>query len=115
MPMSAPWPPLGVYGHDYALAPEPLGRLPDEPRVFFGARVYGYLVGARPQELPYVLEGRCPSPHGKGHEDLGGRLLHHVDYGLPLLVGGRYVEEDELVGALLLIGLGALHRVPGVS
>src|SRR6185295_16675058 len=52
---------------------------------------------------------------GERHEDLLGDAPHHVEHDLAALVAGADVEEDEFVGALLLVAPRHLDGVAGVA
>ena len=43
------------------------------------------------------------------------RLSHHAEHDFPVLVRRRDVEEDQLVGALRVVGLGGGHRIAGIA
>ena len=53
--------------------------------------------------------------HGERHEHFVGGPPHHVEHNVPLFVARRDVEEHQLVGPLLLVPRGDLHRVTGVA
>ena len=58
---------------------------------------------------------RTPPPMVKGMKTSSAQRRASCGHGLALLVRGRYVEEDDLVGSLLLVAHGQLDRVPGVA
>src|SRR3989304_2250439 len=75
-------------------------------------RVQRHLVGPRAQERADVLERPDTAAHGQWHVDALGGPAHHLQHDRAALVGGRDVEEHELVRPLLIIGLGSL---PGIA
>ena len=56
-----------------------------------------------------------PTADSQRYEDLIGRLRDHLIGALATLVRGGNVQEDELVGAVLVVGASELHRVAGVA
>ena len=88
---------LRVYRDDDALAPEPLGRGLYETRVVDRGGVYGDLVAAGLQELPYVLDGLDSAAYRERHEHLLGGSPDHVNYNAPLLVGASPFTEAAIV------------------
>src|SRR2546425_74826 len=106
---------LCVNSHHDALAAEALRRLADQLGALEGRGIDRDLVGAGAEQGPDVLDAPHAAPHGEGHVDALGRPAHHVEHDLPLLVGGGDVEEDELVGALDVIGARGLHGIARVT
>jgi hypothetical protein len=58
---------------------------------------------------------RTPPPTVKRDEDLRRHRLDDVQDHVAPVAGGRDVEEGQLVGALLVVARGDLHRVAGVA
>ena len=80
-----------------------------------GGRVQADLLGPGLDESGGVVERADAAADGEGHEDLLGDAAHHVEHDRPTLVAGGDVEEDQLVGALLLVAARNLDRVAGVA
>ena len=58
---------------------------------------------------------RTPPPTVSGMKTCDGHRLDHVQDQVAPVAGGGDVEEGELVGALLVVARGDLHRVAGVA
>ena len=95
---------LRVDRDDDALAAELTGGLADEVGVLDRGSVEGDLVGAGVEHRPDVLDRAEPAADGEGHEDLVGGTFDHVDHRVPAVARGGDVQEDQLVGALFLVG-----------
>src|SRR5438046_1188587 len=102
-------------GLAYGVAAEALRRLADQLGALEGCRVEGDLVRARAQQRPDVLDAPHAAAHGERHVDALGRPADHIEHDLPLLVGGGDVEEDQLVGALRVVGARGLHGIARVT
>ena len=107
--------PAGIDRHHDALTAEALGGFPDQRRPRQRRRVERHLVGARSQQCPHVVDAPQAAAHGQRHVDALGRARHHVQHDPAILVGGGDVQEDQLVGALGIVGQGRLDRVAGVA
>src|SRR5690606_16506790 len=106
---------LGVDGHHDALGAEALGGLADEFRVEHRGGIDGHLVGAGIEQVADVLHGAHAAAHGQRNEHLAGHALHGVQGGGAVVDTGGDVQEGDLVGALLVVAAGDLHRVAGVA
>ncbi len=106
---------LGVDGEHDALVAELFGRLEDEVWVVDGGRVEGNLVGAGVQHLGDVVDGAESAAHGERHEAFRGGAFDDVAHDAAFVGGGGDVEEDELVGALLVVGFGGFDGVSCVA
>src|SRR2546427_6896498 len=62
-----------------------------------------------------VLDAPDAAAHGERHIDPLSRLSHDAEHDLPVLVRRRDVEEDQLVGALRVVGFGGSHRIAGIT
>jgi hypothetical protein len=107
--------PLSIDGHDEALTAKGLGRFVNDVRCLYGSGVDANLVRTSKQHLTHVGHSPDTAANGEGHETARRSSLDHIDHGLALLVAGRDVEEDEFISALLIVQLGALHRVSCVT
>ena len=58
---------------------------------------------------------RMPPPTVNGMKICLGDAPHHVEHDLAAFVAGADVEEDQLVGALLLVAARHLDRIAGVA
>jgi hypothetical protein len=105
----------GVDGQHQHLAAEAVGDLGDQLRTADGRGVDRHLVGARAEQSVHVRDRRHSPADGEGDEDLLGRAGDDLHRRRPALVGGRDVEEGQLVGALGVVDPGQLHRVTGVT
>ena len=105
-------PPAGVDARDNALAAEARSRLRQQARPDHGGAVDRNLVGARGQQAFDVSERADAAADGQRHPQRPGGALDHPDLGAALLGRRSDVEEDDLVGTLLLVAERALHRVP---
>ena len=62
-----------------------------------------------------VVDGAHAAADGERDEDLLGRAPHHVVGRRAVAAARGDVEEDQLVGALGVVGAGQLDRVAGVA
>ena len=79
------------------------------------ARVDADLLGPGLDQPGGVVEGADAAADGERHEDLLRHAADHVEQDGPAFVAGADVEEDEFVGALLLVAPGDLDRIAGVA
>src|SRR5262249_17740145 len=91
------------------------GAAGDEVGVADGTAVDADPLGAGPAEPGGVVECADGAADGEGHEDRVGDAAYHVEEGGAALVAGADVEEDQLVGALLVVATGDVHGVAGVA
>ena len=106
---------LGVDRDHDALAAELAGGFLDQGGVLDGRSIEGDFVRAGVEHRPDVLDGAEAAADGERHEDLVGRPFDDVDHGASFVAGSGDVEEDELVGALLLVGRGDRDGIAGVA
>ena len=52
---------------------------------------------------------------GQRDEHLARGAGHHVHHGVALVARCGDVEEDQFVGALLVVAVGQLHRIAGIA
>src|SRR5690606_34675798 len=78
-------------------------------------RVDRYLVCAGIEQVADILHGTHATAHGQRDEHLAGHALDGMQGGITAFVGGGDVEEGDLVGTLLIVAAGDLHRVAGVA
>src|SRR3989449_11657346 len=69
---------------------------------------------ARLQHLANVLRRTNATTDRERYEHFISDAPHHIDSGIPSLRGCSYVEKNELVGSLIVVGAGQLDRVAGV-
>ena len=62
-----------------------------------------------------VLQGADAAADGERHEDLLRDAADHVEHDVAAFVAGADVEEDQLVGPLLLVAARDLDRIAGVA
>ena len=74
-----------------------------------------HLVGAGQQQLADVLDRAHAAADGQRHEALLGGAADHVEQSVAIVGRGGDVEEGQLVGALLVIDAGLLHRIAGID
>src|SRR5690606_22190347 len=106
---------LGINGHDNALGAEAVGGFADEVRVEYRGRVDGYLVGTSVEQVADILHGAHATADGERVDRLAGDALDGMQGGIAAFMGGSDVEEGDLVGTLLVVAAGDLHRVAGVT
>ena len=59
----------------------------------------------------HIIGATNATANGQWHETMRGGLLDHVDHGCAAMRGRRDVEENHLVGALIIITAGQSDRV----
>ncbi len=104
-----------VDGQDHALGSEHLGHLAEQLRAPHGRRVDRHLV--RPGVEHGLRVGRrahAPADR-EGDEHVVRAAARELRHGFALLVRGGDVEEDDLVGPLVLVAHRQLHRVAGIA
>ena len=106
---------LGVDGHDDALRAEPPRAEFDQVGVVQRGRVQRHLVGPGVEQRPHVVLAADAAADGEGDEEFLGAATGEFDDGVPLLVRGGDVQEDQLVGALDVVAGGEFDRVAGVA
>ena len=104
-----------VDGQHDALAPEHLGRFVEDIRVLQRGGVQGNLVGAGLEHLADVGGCAHAAADGQGHENLFRHGPHNIHDRVAGFVRRGDVEKGQFVGALRLVGAGALHGVAGVA
>ena len=106
---------LGVNGNDDALVPEALGGLADDGRVLDAGGHDRDLVCAGHEDLSDVLDSAHAAADCEGNEDLLGGAAHDVEHDVAVAQGGGDIEEDQLIGALLVVFRGLLDGIAGVA
>ena len=106
---------FGVYGDHDALAPEFFRSAADKMRVFYGSRIDGYFVAACPEQVPYIVECFDAAADGQGHKDVFGCFFDNVKNDLPFFMGSGDIEENEFIGALLIIEEGIFNRISCIA
>lgn len=106
---------LGVDGEHDALVAEFLGGFEDEIRIVDGGGVQGNFVRPGVEHFADVFHCAESSADGERHEALGGGAFDDVAHDLAFVGGGGDVEEDEFVGALLVVGFGGFDGVARVA
>ena len=106
---------LGVNRDDDALAAELLRAFADQLRLGQGGAVNTNLVRTRLEHDAHVLHRANPAADRQRHEAAVGHPLHHIDHRAAPVRAGGDVEENHLVGALLIIANGQLDRVADVA
>ena len=74
-----------------------------------------HLVSARGNHLPHVGNVLETATHSIGNVHFLARSRCHRDGRLASFVGGSDVEEDDLVGTLLVVGVGQVDRVARIA
>src|SRR5262249_1507869 len=109
--------PLGVDVHHDALAAESSGRPADELGVAGGRRADRHLVRPGAQQRADILDAADAAAHGQRHEAHLGRPADDVQEDAAVLVAGRDIQEDQLVGPLGVVTgrhVDRIARVPEV-
>src|SRR3546814_653433 len=107
--------PSGVHRQHQHLVAEPVGDLGDQLGATDGGGVHRDLVRPSTEQAVHVLDrGDSPADRQRDEDLLcgAGDDLHRRG---AALVGGRDVQEGQLVRAFGVIGAGQLDRVPGVA
>jgi hypothetical protein len=103
------------YREHQHLVAEPVGDLSDQLGPPDRCGVHGDLVRAGPQQPVDVLDAADPATDRERDEHLLGSRTDDLHRRRATLVGGRDVEEGQLVGSLGVVQLGQLDRVAGVA
>ena len=106
---------LGVHGDDHALRAEPVGGGGEELGLAEGGGVDRHLVGPGVEHPSDIGYGADAAADGERDEDGVGGAAHDLGHRGAALVRGRDVEEDELVGAGLVVDERLLHGVARVA
>ena len=106
---------LGINGDNEALAAEGLGCGVDDIRRFDGCGVDAHFVSTSQQHFTHVCDSADAAADGEGHETAGGGALHDIQDGAAAIRGGGDVEEDQFVGALIVVGDGGFHGIAGIA
>ena len=105
---------LGVNGYNYTLTAKGFCRLPDELWPRHSTGIDGNLVRTGLEKIADVLQSIDPASNGQWHKDLVRGARHDVQDNLSFLMGGSDIQKTELVGPLLIVEPGNLHRVSRV-
>src|SRR5690606_19158542 len=73
------------------------------------------LVGTGVEQVADVLHVAHATADGQRNEHLAGHALDGVQCGVAVIDAGGDVEEGDLVGTLLVVASGDLHRVTGIA
>lgn len=113
---------VGIAGHRFRvdgaedrLRAEGPGRLGDELGVGHGCRVHRHLVGAGGDHLADVGHAAEAAAHAIGQMQLGRGVARELHRGGAIVAGGGDVQEDDLVGLLLVVGAGQLDGVARIA
>ena len=106
---------LGVDGDDDRLGAERLGCLRDERGILHGRRIHAHLIGACGDHATNVLDAAKAAADRVGQVQLGRRAARELDGRGTVVARRRDVEEDDLVGLLLVIALRELDRIARIA
>ena len=106
---------LGVDADTYALASEDVSAVLDELRILNCLRVYGYLVRTGSQCIAYVIDGLYSAAHCERYEYLFRSVAHYVKEHAASLERSRYIVENQLVRALLVVLSCALNGISDIA
>ena len=101
----------GVDGTDAHLAAKATGYLFDEFGMSEGGAVHAHLVGSGIEQAFHIGQFVDAAAHGEGDIDFLCHLGHHLGEGLAALKAGCDVEEHQLVGTGLAVGLAQGYGV----
>ena len=107
--------PPSVNRHHNALVAHPVGRSGDDVGREYGGCVYRALVGAGPQHRDNVVGRSDAAADRQWYEDLVGRATYHIDHRRSVVRASRNIEEDQLIGSLMVVKGGQLDRVAGIA
>ena len=105
----------GVDGDHNTLAAEASCAFAHDFRVADSGAVDAHFVGPGQQDGPHILDVANAAADGKRDEDGIGNPAHHFGNNVARLVGCGDIQEDQLVGAFVIVYLGLLHRIAGVD
>jgi hypothetical protein len=106
---------LGIHGDHDALCADPRRGIGHQLRIVDGRGVHADLVGTRVQQAAHVVHLAHAATDGERDEDLRGDGLDDVQDDVAVVGTGRDVEESDLVGALVIVAFGDLHRITGIA
>lgn len=106
---------LGIDGDDDRLRAPTGGCAFDESGIADGGCIDGDLVGTCIEQRFDVTFAFHATTDGEGSEDTVCRCTHHVEQRAASFVGGRDVEERDLVSASGVVALGHLDGVPRIT
>ena len=101
-------------GHAY-LGTEVIGNLIHQLGVTDSSGVKAHLIGTGLQQAGHVGQLMNTTTHGEGDGNGSSHTGHHISEGLAAFVRGSDIEEHELIGALLAVGLAQLHGVTCIA
>ena len=113
---------VGIAGHRFRvdgaqnrLSAEGPGRIGDELRVRHGRRVHRHLVGAGGDHLANIGHAAEAAAHAVWEVQLGRGVARELHRGGAVVARGGDVQEDHLVGLLLVVGTGQLDGVARIA
>ena len=80
-----------------------------------GGGVDGDLVGAGHQDAARIGDGADAAAHGERDEDLARGAGHYVRHDFAGIARGGDVEEDQFVGALLVVAIGQFDGIARIA
>ena len=92
-----------------------MGRGRHELGMFDGGRIDADFIRTRIQQLANVLDRADSTADRQRHEYLFGRSGDDVQQGVPILMRSGNVQEAQFIGTGLIIDLGDLDRITGVT
>src|SRR5262249_28435958 len=109
------WIPFGINGHDNALAAKHFSGFPHKVWAAYCGSIDRDFVSPSPEEFANFVGGVNPSPNRQRHKDTLCSTVDDVNDDLALFMRGGNVEKNQFIGALLVVELGCLHRVTGIT
>src|SRR5512133_2193439 len=80
-----------------------------------GGRIDRGCVGAGLEHAADIVDGADAATYGQGHEDTFGGPSDNIDDDVAFIGRCGNVQEGQFVGTLLVIHLGNLDRITGVT
>src|SRR5699024_4201110 len=105
---------FGVNGADNALVAIAGGGFTNQLGIGDRRRINGHLVRAPGQQPLNVRQAAQAATYGERDEDFVGHALHQVEQRVAALVTGRDIEQDQFVGAGLVVAARQFDRIDGL-
>ena len=114
VPLAGAVPP-GVDRQHHCLRAEFAAQLGDQLRTPHRGRVDRDFVCARHQDAAGVGDGANSAAYRQRDEDFARGARDDIRHDFARIAGGRYVEEDQFVGAVAIVAVGQFHGIARIA
>ena len=106
--------PLSVNGYHDTLFTKSPGCSLNQRKILNCRCINGNLICPRFQKTSNISQVSDTPTHRKGHKNLPGRFLHHLNHNFPFFRRSGNIKENKLIGSFFLIEPSVFYGIAGI-